>query len=130
MRIKRSSSHYRSFQNKPCVNFDIKFTRRVIPKNNYNVTRLVNEKNVTLFHLHPIFFFKFKSDEIKLTTQYQAYPLKSFLAEIGGYVGMFLGISFMQVGRYLSEVFSYLFFVDYIPRFLKYSMQFVSIQGF
>ena len=30
---------------------------------------------------------------------YQAYPFWSFGAELGGYVGMFLGISFMQVQR-------------------------------
>ena len=75
----------------------------MVPKKNYNVTRLINGKNVTLYHLHPIFFFNFKSDEIKIVTQEQAYPLTSFLAEIGGYIGMFLGISFVQVYK---ELFS------------------------
>ena len=41
----------------------------------------------------------FLSDELKLINQERAYPFWSFGAEVGGYIGMFLGISFMQVGK-------------------------------
>ena len=39
----------------------------------------------------------FLMDEIKLVKQIQTYPLWSFGAELGGYTGMFLGVSLMQV---------------------------------
>ena len=39
----------------------------------------------------------FVSEEIKFVYQEKAYPFWSFGAEVGGYVGMFLGYSIMQV---------------------------------
>ena len=39
----------------------------------------------------------FLSDELKLISQERAYQFWSLGAEVGGYIGMFLGISFMQV---------------------------------
>ena len=39
----------------------------------------------------------FDSEEIKFVYQERAYPFWSFGAEVGGYVGMFLGYSIIQV---------------------------------
>ena len=52
-----------------------------------------------LFDIELEFWITFMMDEIKLVKQEQAYPFWSFGAELGGYVGMFLGISFMQVNE-------------------------------
>ena len=39
----------------------------------------------------------FASEDMKFVHQEKAYPFWSFGAEVGGYVGMFLGFSVMQV---------------------------------
>ena len=52
----------------------------------------------------------FLMDEIKLVKQIQTYPLWSFGAELGGYTGMFLGVSLMQV-----------ILLNAIKRFKRYS---------
>ena len=50
-----------------------------------------------LFNIKLDLWIIFLSDELKLIKQVIAYPFWSFGAEVGGYIGMFLGISFMQV---------------------------------
>ena len=50
-----------------------------------------------LHNVRLVMWVTFLSDELKLITQQRAYPFWSFGAEVGGYIGMFLGISFMQV---------------------------------
>lgn len=59
-----------------------------------------------LFDIELEFWITFVMDEIKLVKQEQAYPFWSFGAELGGYVGMFLGISFMQVHKKENFQFS------------------------
>ena len=46
----------------------------------------------------------FESEEIKFVYQGKAYPFWSFGAEVGGYVGMFLGYSIIQVPDLISSV--------------------------
>ena len=43
-------------------------------------------------------------DEIKIVKQVQTYPLWSFGAELGGYIGMFLGVSLLQVTLQLKNI--------------------------
>ena len=50
-----------------------------------------------LYNINLDLWITFLSDELKLIRQVIAYPFWSFGAEVGGYIGMFLGISFMQV---------------------------------
>ena len=50
-----------------------------------------------LYNIKLDLWITFLSDELKLIKQEIAYPFWSFGAEVGGYIGMFLGISFMQV---------------------------------
>ena len=50
-----------------------------------------------LFNIKLDLWIIFLSDELKLIKQVIAYPFWSFGEEVGGYIGMFLGISFMQV---------------------------------
>ena len=44
----------------------------------------------------------FDSEEVKFVYQEKAYPFWSFGAEIGGYVGMFLGYSINQLPDLLT----------------------------
>ena len=47
----------------------------------------------------------FDSEEIKFVYQEKAYPFWSFGAEVGGYVGMFLGYSIIQVPDLVNTAF-------------------------
>ena len=50
---------------------------------------------------------KFK-ENIKVIEAYQLYSLLSMIAEIGGYVGMFLGISLLQIRFVLDKLLSWI----------------------
>ena len=50
---------------------------------------------------------KFK-ENIKVYEAYQIYSLLSMIAEIGGYVGMFLGISILQIRFVLDKLLSWI----------------------
>ena len=45
---------------------------------------------------------KFIPDDLKFVTQQPAYPVWSLGAEIGGYLGMFLGYSLLQLPHLLT----------------------------
>jgi hypothetical protein len=47
----------------------------------------------------------FDLEEIKFVYQEKAYPFWSFGAEVGGYVGMFLGYSVIQVPDLVNTAF-------------------------
>ena len=49
--------------------------------------------------------FMFPIQEFRLTEEVQAYPVWSFMAEIGGYAGFFLGFSILQVPGLLVSVY-------------------------
>ena len=52
---------------------------------------------------------KFGDDGIQMTSAYEAYGELSLFADIGGYVGMFLGLSFSQLSDLSNYVLSKLF---------------------
>ena len=54
--------------------------------------------------------FKFPS-RVKVVKSYQLYSMLSLLAEIGGYCGLFLGVSFNQI----TKITSYL--LDWIQKY-------------
>ena len=49
---------------------------------------------------------KFGDDSIQVTAAYEAYGGLSLFADIGGYVGMFLGLSFSQLSGFTDFIFS------------------------
>ena len=51
----------------------------------------------------------FGDDGIQVTRAYEAYGELSLFADIGGYVGMFLGLSFSQLTELTNYVFTRLF---------------------
>ena len=55
-----------------------------------------------------------------------AYPVWSFGAEVGGYIGMFLGISFMQVGVDLHRYISNCNNLWQVPDMIEISLKFLS----
>ena len=68
----------------------------------------------------------FLSDELKLIREEMAYPFWSFGAEVGSYIGMFLGISFMQVG---VDLHRYIFNCNnlwQVPDMIEVSLKFLS----
>ena len=95
--VDKTYTQFKRFINRPCINFAMTYQQKVTEKKIKNMTNVINGKNVTLYYFNPEFWIYFLTDEIKIVSQEQAYTLKSFLAEVGGYIGMFLGISFMQV---------------------------------
>ena len=52
---------------------------------------------------------KFGDDGIQMTSAYEAYGELSLFADIGGYVGMFLGLSFSQLSDLSNYILSKLF---------------------
>lgn len=58
---------------------------------------IVNGERKTVHDISLDVWVIFLMDEIKLVKQIQTYPLWSFGAELGGYTGMFLGVSLLQV---------------------------------
>ena len=52
---------------------------------------------------------KFGDDGIQVTSAFEAYGELSLFADIGGYVGMFLGLSFSQLSDLSNYVLSKLF---------------------
>ena len=97
LKVDNTFSHFKSIRKKPCHNFALTYQQKISDTEIKNDTKIIDGKNETVYSFLSNFWFIFSSDEIKIVTQEQAYPLKSFIAEIGGYIGMFLGISFMQV---------------------------------
>ena len=105
---------FKTLRNKPCSNFALIYHKKLkvfsfilIKKNlkilkkersqlTYNVT--AEGETSLLYNIKQDLWVTFQSDELKLITQAEAYPFWSFGAEVGGYIGMFLGVSFMQVG--------------------------------
>ena len=64
---------------------------------------IVNGERKTVHDISLDVWVIFLMDEIKLVKQIQTYPLWSFGAELGGYTGMFLGVSLMQVTLQLQK---------------------------
>ena len=58
---------------------------------------------------NPKLGLKFGDDGIQVTRAYEAYGELSLFADIGGYVGMFLGLSFSQLTELTNYVFTRLF---------------------
>lgn len=54
----------------------------------------------------------FTRENIKVTRASPLYTTLSLLAEIGGYVGLFLGVSFVQVNRIFDKVIKYTFKIE------------------
>ena len=50
-----------------------------------------------LYNINLKLKLKFIPEDLKFVTQQQAYPIWSLGAEIGGYLGMFLGYSLLQL---------------------------------
>ena len=65
-----------------------------------------------LYNINLDLWITFLSDELKLIRQVIAYPFWSFGAEVGGYIGMFLGISFMQVRVESMDLILNLYYVE------------------
>ena len=97
--LENTFSKFKSYHTKPCANFALTYQQKIENKKQIVKTVLIEGKNVTLYNIDLEFWIIFLMDEIKLVKQVQAYPLWSFGAELGGYIGMFLGISLMQVKR-------------------------------
>ena len=114
------------FQNKEHVCTDVEKARealgiykRIIPKRNFkNCLQPCNYLKAYLIqsqynHNAPSeskkVFFKFGGDGIQVTSAFEAYGELSLFADIGGYVGMFLGLSFSQLTELSNYVLSKLF---------------------
>ena len=54
---------------------------------------------------------KFGDDGVQVTSAFEAYGELSLFADIGGYVGMFLGLSFSQLSELSNYVLSKLFWI-------------------
>ena len=67
---------------------------------------IVNGERKTVHDISLDVWVIFLMDEIKLVKQIQTYPLWSFGAELGGYTGMFLGVSLMQVHNFAIVFFA------------------------
>ena len=50
----------------------------------------------------------FKTAEFKYIAEVQAYPAWSFMAEVGGYAGLFLGFSILQFPQLIKNTFDYI----------------------
>ena len=72
----------------------------------------VNGKKKTVHDISLDVWVTFLMDEIKLVKQIQTYPLWSFGAELGGYTGMFLGVSLMQVTLQNSNILKLLYLMN------------------
>ena len=66
----------------------------------------------------------FLMDEIKLVKQIQTYPLWSFGAELGGYTGMFLGVSLMQVMQEICTCIIFIFIMNRYQILLQLGLKF------
>ena len=66
----------------------------------------------------------FLMDEIKLVKQIQTYPLWSFGAELGGYTGMFLGVSLMQVIQEICTCIIFIFIMNRYQILLQLGLKF------
>ena len=84
-------------------------TSRAI-KTSDKIGYFVNGKTSTIVTI------KFK-ENIKVIEAYQLYSLLSMIAEIGGYVGMFLGISVLQIRYVLDKLL--LSWIDGLWPYLK-----------
>ena len=69
----------------------------------YNKT--VDGVTKTLYDIKMELVIIFDLEEIKFVYQEKAYPFWSFGAEVGGYVGMFLGYSVIQVPDLVNTAF-------------------------
>ena len=49
------------------------------------------------------------SDVIKVQTSFWSYPIISLLAEVGGYVGLLLGISLLDITKIIDRLFQVYF---------------------
>ena len=67
--------------------------------------RTVDGVERTLHDIELLFIVIFDSEEIKFVYQEKAYPFWSLGAEVGGYVGMFLGYSIMQLPDLINTAF-------------------------
>jgi hypothetical protein len=61
------------------------------------VIRDIEDKN----HSEVILYF---INEVKITTEYILYEDLSMVAEIGGYLGLFLGVSLVHISGILSKL--------------------------
>ena len=100
--IENTFSKFKGFHKKPCANLALTYQQKTKDMEGYYVNKTVNGVTKKFYKLKLEYWITFLMDEIKLVTQIQAYPLWSFGAELGGYIGMFLGISLMQVPYLLN----------------------------
>ena len=64
----------------------------------------VNNLFITLFS-HFTFIYGFASTEIRVETEVWAYPTISFIADLGGSLGLFVGVSFLSAWDFLEYLF-------------------------
>ena len=94
--LQTSSKQNNLFCLHPC-----KFITSRAIKTSDKIGYFVNGKTSTIVTI------KFK-ENIKVIEAYQLYSLLSMIAEIGGYVGMFLGISLLQIRFVLDKLLSWI----------------------
>ena len=84
----------------------------------------VNGEKKTVHDISLDVWVIFLMDEIKLVKQIQTYPLWSFGAELGGYTGMFLGVSLMQVMQEICTCIIFIFIMNRYQILLQLGLKF------
>ena len=64
----------------------------------------VNNLFITFFS-HFTFIYGFASTEIRVETEVWGYPTISFIADLGGSLGLFVGVSFLSAWDFLEYLF-------------------------
>ena len=105
------------FSDKPCTNLAIYYQRKIKKWNQSTRITSVGGVVTTFYKISLKMFIKFIPDDLKFVTQQPAYPVWSLGAETGGYLGMFLGysllqlpnllVNFIEMARRLSRQFYY-----------------------
>ena len=59
------------------------------------------------------FLVTFSSNSVTMMEQTFIYPFESFLAEFGGCLGLFLGVSFLSFWDILLEIFKFFYYLNH-----------------
>ena len=78
------------FKCRPCARMTVFFQIPII-QNNSDIEGFVK------------FYFK---DEVKVSTEKLKYTIVSFMAEVGGYVGLLLGVSLLDITSIIGQFFA------------------------
>ena len=87
--VTQHSGNYRKQCGEPCTSITTKMAKIVTEKYDEN---------------HALLRCRF-AEHIKVISAFYAYSTLSLIAEIGGHVGLFLGISFFNLGNYMDRLY-------------------------